>query len=109
MGASRKLQLLESTKIRFIIKRMKFHNQYEYDKGLYYNDYGDNFDKETDESDSDSDSEKGSDSDCKSDRNSKNNITERNITVLINTLQSLLTSATRCKACHKLVRLVEDR
>ena len=90
MGASQKLQLLESDK-------GSFHNQanwieeYEYDNGLYYNNHGDNFDEESEESDSDFDSEKDSDSDCESNRNSKNNITSgRNIIVSINTLQSLV-------------------
>ena len=84
--------------------------EYEYDKGLYYNNYGDDFDEESGESDSDFDSESDSDSDYESDRNRKNNVkSERNVIVPINTLQSLITSTTRCKACHELVRLVEDR
>ena len=62
------------------------------------------------ESDSDLDSEKDSDSDCESDRNSKNDIaSERNVIVSINTVQSLITSAPRCDACHEPVRLVEYR
>ena len=40
----------------------------------------------------------------------KNNVkSERNIIVSINTLQSLITSATRCKICHGSVRFVENR
>ena len=66
-------------------------------------------DEESDKSDSDFDSEKDIDSDCESNRDSKNNITsERNIIVSINPLQSLITSANRCKACYEMVRLVED-
>ena len=62
------------------------------------------------ESDSVLDSEKDSDSDCESDRNSKNDIaSERNVIVSINTVQSLITSAPRCDACHEPVRLVEYR
>ena len=90
MGASRKLQLLESDKGSFY-NQVNWIEEYEYDKGLYYNNYGDYFDEESDESDSDIDSENGNDSDCESDRNSKNNITsERNIIVSIKTLQSLI-------------------
>ena len=68
--ASRKLQLYEFC-------RGSFYNQetcikeYEFDKGLYYNNYVDDFDKESSESDSDSDSRSDSDSDCESDRNNK--------------------------------------
>lgn len=70
MRASRKLQLYEFC-------RGSFYNQencteeYEFDKGLYYNNYVDDFDKESSESDSDSDSRSDSDSDCESDRNNK--------------------------------------
>ena len=58
---------------------MNWIEEYEYDKGLYCNNCGDDFDEESHESDSDFDSEKGGNSDCKSDRNSKNNITSREI------------------------------
>ena len=51
---------------------------------------------------------KKTDSDHESDKNSKNDITEK-CYCTINTLHSLITSATRCKACHKLVCVVEDR
>ena len=93
MSASRKLQLFESDKGSFY-NHTNWIEECEYDKGLYYNNYGDDFDEESGESD----------------RNSKNNVkSERNVIVSINTLQSLITSATRCKACHEPVRLVEDR
>ena len=68
--ASRKLQLYEFC-------RGSFYNQetcikeYEFDKGLYYNNYVDDFDKESSESDSRSDSRSDSDSDCQIDRNNK--------------------------------------
>ena len=103
------MQLLESDKGSFY-NQANWIEEYEHDKGLYYNNYGDDFDEESGESDSNFDSEKDSDSDCESDRNSKKDIaSERNVIVSINTLQSLITSATRCKACHEPVRLVEDR
>ena len=109
IGDYRKLQLLKSNKGSFY-NQPNWNEEYEYDKGLYYNHYGDDFDEESGESHRDFHSEKDSDSDCKSDRNNKNNITsEKNITVPTNTLESLIVSATRCKACHELVRLVEDR
>ena len=67
-------------------------------------------DEESDKSDSDFDSEKDIDSDCESNRDNQNNITsERNIIVSINPLQSLITSANRCKVCYEMVCLVEDR
>ena len=100
MSASRKLQLFESDKGSFY-NQANWIEEYEYDKGLYYNNYGDDFDEESGESDSDFDSESDSDSDCESDRNSKNNVkSERNVIVSINTLQSLITSANRCKVYH---------
>ena len=109
MGASRKLQLLESGKGSFN-NQANWIEEYEYDKSLYYNSYGDDFDEGSGESGSGFDSEKDSDSDCESDRNSKNDITsERNVIVSVNTLQSLITSATRCKAYHEPARFVEDR
>ena len=49
---------------------MNLTEEYKYDKGLYYNNYRDNLDEESDKSDSDVYSEKDSDSDCDSDRNS---------------------------------------
>ena len=102
------LKLLRSDKGFY--NQANWIEEYEYDKGLYYNNYGDDFDEESGESDSDFDPEKDSDSDCESDRNSKKDIaSERNVVVSINTLQSLITSATRCKACHEPVRIVEDR
>ena len=87
MSASRKLQFFESDKGSFY-NQANWIEEYEYDKGLYYNNYGDDFDEESGESDSDFDSESDSDSDCKSDRNSKNNVkSERNVVVSINALQ----------------------
>ena len=109
MCVSQKLQFFESDKGLFY-NQANWIEEYEYDKGLYYNNYGDDFDEENGESDSNFDSESDSDSDCESDRNSKNNVkSERNVIVPINTLQYLITSVTRCKACHEPVRLVEDR
>ena len=82
MSASWKLQLFESDKGSFY-NQSNWIEEYEYDKGLYYNNYGDHFDEESHES--------ASDSDCESDRNSKNNVkSERNGIVSINTLQSLI-------------------
>ena len=96
MSASRKLQLFESDKGSFY-NQANWIEEYEYDKGLYYNNYGDDFDEESGERDSDFDSKSDSDSDYESDRNSKNNVKSgRNVIVPINTLQSLITSATRC-------------
>ena len=64
---------------------------------------------ESDKNDSNFDSKKDSNSDCKSNRNSKHKKTsQRNVIVSINILQSLITSATGCKACHELVHLVEN-
>ena len=114
MGASWKLQLLESDKGSFY-NQANWIEECEYGKDLCYNNYGDDFDGESDEIDSSLDSEKGSDTDCESDRDSKNNIIlERNIIISINMLQSLITWATitwatRCKTCHEPVHLVEDR
>ena len=109
MSASWKLQLFESDKGLFY-NQANWIEEYEYGKDLYYNNYGDDFDEESSESDSSFDSESDIDSDCESDRNSKNNVKlERNVIVSINMLQSPITSATRCKVCHELVRLVEDR
>ena len=77
---------LNQIKANFIIKK-NWIEEYEYDKGWYYINYGHNFDKESSKSDSDSDSEieKKKKKDIKS---------ERNVVVFINTLQSLITSAT---------------
>ena len=107
MSTSRKLQLFDLDKGLFY-KQANWIEEYEYDKGLYYNNYGDDFDEESGESDSDFDSESDSDSDCESDRNSKNNVkSERNVNVSINTLQFLITSATRL--CLYVLQLVIDR
>ena len=107
MSASRKLQLFESDKGSFY-NQANWIEEYEYDKGLYYNNYGDDFDEESGESDSDFDSESDSDSDCKSDRNSKNNVkSERNVIMSINTLQFRITSATRLRLY--VLQLVIDR
>ena len=111
MSASQKLQLFESEKNSFY-NQANWIEEYEYDQDLYYNNYGDDFDEESEsgERDSDFDPESDSDSDCKSDRDSKNDVkSEGNLIVSINKLQFLITSATRCKACHETVRLVEDR
>ena len=98
MSASRKLQLFESDKGSFY-NQANWIEEYEYSKGLYYNNYGDDSDEESGESDSNFDSESDSDSDCESDRNGKNNAkSEKNVILSINMLQSLITSATRCKA-----------
>ena len=92
MGAFRKLRLLESDK-GSLYNQASWMEEYEYDKGLYYNNYGAEFDEESGESDNDFDSEKD-----RADRNIKNYVTsERNVIVSINTLQSLITSANRCK------------
>ena len=72
MSASQKLQLFESDKGSFY-NQANWIEEYEYDKGLYYNNYEDDFDEENDQSHSDFDSESDSDSDCESDRNGKNN------------------------------------
>ena len=79
MGGSRKLQLPEFDKGSFY-NQANWIEEYEYDKGLYYNNYEHDFDGESYESDS-----------------------------AINTLQAVITSATRCKAYHEPVCLVEDR
>ena len=86
MGASWKLQLLESDKGSFY-NQANWIEECEYGKDLCYNNYGDDFDGESDETDSSLDSENGSDTDCESDRDSKNNIIlERNIIISINML-----------------------
>ena len=99
MSASRKLQLFESDKGSFY-NQANWIEEYEYNKGLCYNNYEDDFDEQSNKSDCDFDAKSDSDSGCKSDRNSKNNVkSERSVIVSINALQSLITSATRCKAC----------
>ena len=93
MSASRKLQLFEWDKGSFD-NQANCIEEYEYNKGLYYKNYGDDFDEESGESD----------------RNNKNNVkSERKVIVSKNTLQSLITSVTRYKACHEPVCLDEDR
>ena len=101
------LQLFESDK-GSLYNQANCIEEYEYDKGLYYNNYEGDFDDKSGESDSDFDSESDSDSDCKSDRNSKNNVkSERNVIVSINTLQFRITSATRLRLY--VLQLVIDR
>ena len=103
------MQLLEFDKGSFY-NQANWAEEYEHDNGLYYNNNGDGFDEESDESDSDFGSEKRSDSNCESDRNRKGNITsERDVIVSVNMLQYLITSATTCKVCQEPVCLVEDR
>ena len=60
MGASQILQLLEFYKGSFY-NQTNWIEEYEYEKGLYYNNYEHDFDEESYESDSDFDSEKDSD------------------------------------------------
>ena len=74
MGASWKLQLLEPNKGSFY-NQENWIEEYKCYKGLCCNNYRDDFDEESNESDNNVDSEKGSDSDCKNDRVSKNSIT----------------------------------
>ena len=68
MGSFRKLKLLQSDKGSFY-NQANWVEEYKYNKDLYYNNYGSDFDEESDECVSDFDFEKDSDSDCKSDRN----------------------------------------
>ena len=60
MGASQILQLLEFDKGSFY-NQTNWIEEYEYEEGLYYNNYEHDFDEESYESDSDFDSEKDSD------------------------------------------------
>ena len=48
MGPSRKLQLLESNKDLFY-NQANCIEEYKYDQGLYYNNYGNDFDEESNE------------------------------------------------------------
>ena len=59
MGASWKLQLLESDRSSFY-NQVNWTEEYKYDKGLYYNNYRDDLDEESDKSDSNVYSEKDS-------------------------------------------------
>ena len=100
MSASRKLQLFESDMVSFY-NQVNWTEEYKYDKGLYYNNHGDEFDEDSGKSDSDFDSKSDSDSHCESERNSKNNVkSEGNVIVSINALQSLITSATSISYCY---------
>ena len=78
MGTSWKLQLLEPNKGSFY-NQENWIEECEYYKGLCCNNYGDDFDEDSNESDNNVDSEKGSDSDCKNDRDSKNSITSEKL------------------------------
>ena len=49
IGPSQKLQLLESDKGLFC-NQANCIEEYEYDKGLYYNNHGNDFDEESNES-----------------------------------------------------------
>ena len=93
-----------------------FYNQrewlkvYEYGKGMFYSEYGD--DKNyTSSEDNDSEWEESS---SKEDESSHSNMEElpvedKNIVVSLSILKRLICSSTVCKYCHESVSLIEDQ
>ena len=101
--------LAESDKASFYNQR-EWLEEYEYGKGMFYSDYGDDKNYASSEDNDSGWEESSSEDDESSDSNTEElQVEDKNIVVFVSILERLICSSTVCKYCYKSVSLIEDQ
>ena len=109
MTLDTKVNLAESDKGSFYNQK-EWLEEYEYGKGMFYSEYGDDKNYTSSEDNDSKWEESSSEEDESCDSNTEElPVEDKNIVVSVSILKRLICSSTVCKYCHESVSLIEDQ